>query len=182
MKNANRKSTIKGIIANTETQTFENFEIEVPYTRSKVKAVALVKEAMNLDNTALVSITKVINEPLKRVQYDTGKLIENAQAFYEYEVDAKNEAADDEAVIKVTIYDYSGQVWAVVDSGEYITEFITAPSHVKFGKVDTRGFIKMTAENLLSAKVIGVDADKREPRIEFITIKNDALEKCVKND
>lgn len=182
MANENRKSTVKGIIANTEKQTFENFEIETPYTRSNSMAIKYAKEAMKLDDNALVSIVEIINKPFKRPIYDAGKLIENAIEFFDDETDAKNAASDSVSVIKVTDYVYSGQVWAILDSGEYYTEFIKDASPVKFGKVDTRGFIKMRAEKRLSGKVIGVHGDKREVRFQFITIENDALEKCVKND
>ena len=87
MKNTNeRKSIIRGIIANPATKSFEEFEVETAYTRSEIKACELAREALNLENRAImVSVTEIINEAVKPIVYDAQSLIDFADAVYDYE-------------------------------------------------------------------------------------------------
>lgn len=176
-KNENRTSTVKGIIANPQTQTFEQFEIETAYTRSTVKAVEMAREIMNLDPAVMVSVTEIVNQPLVKVQYDAQSLIENMRESFENQEEAENAAAENESVIGYELYLYSGQIWAVA-SEEYVTEFVRYFSTVKHTKVDARAFIKMRYEQENeSAQVIGIHADERKEQKRFAVISDEQLAK-----
>ena len=174
-KNENRTSTVKGIIANPQTQTFEQFESETAYTRSAVKAVELAREALNLDPTVMVSVTEIVNQPLVKVQYDAQSLIENMRESFENQEEAENAAEENEQVIGYELFAYSGQIWAV-SGEEYVTEFVRYFSTVKHTKVDARAFIKMRYEQENEfAQVIGIHGDERKEQKRFAVISEENL-------
>ena len=174
-KNENRTSTVKGIIANPQTQTFEQFEIETAYTRSAVKAVEMAREILNLDNSVMSSVTEIVNQPLVKVQYDAQSLIENMRESFGNQEEAESAAEENESVIKYELYAYSGQIWAVAGE-EYVTEFVRYFSTVKHTKVDARAFIKMRYEQENdSAQVIGIHGDERKEQKQFAVIGNEQL-------
>lgn len=174
-KNENRTSTVKGIIANPQTQTFEQFEIETAYTRSAVKAVEMAREILNLDNSVMISVTEIVNQPLVKVQYDAQSLIENMRESFGNQEEAESAAEENESVIKYELYAYSGQIWAVAGE-EYVTEFVRYFSTVKHTKVDARAFIKMRYEQENdSAQVIGIHGDERKEQKQFAVIGNEQL-------
>lgn len=174
-KNENRTSTVKGIIANPQTQTFEQFEIETAYTRSAVKAVEMAREILNLDNSVMVSVTEIINQPIVKVQYDAQSLIENMRESFENQEEAENAAAENETVIPYELYMYSSQIWAVAGE-EYATKFVRYFSTVKHTKVDARAFIKMRYEQEnKSAQVIGIHADERKEQKRYAVISDEQL-------
>lgn len=176
-KNENRTSTVKGIIANPQTQTFEQFEIETAYTRSAVKAVEMAREALNLDPAVMVSVTEIVNQPLVKVQYDAQSLIENMRESFENQEAAENAAAENETVIPYELYMYSGQIWAVAGE-EYATDFVRYFSTVKHTKVDARAFIKMRYEQENeTAQVIGIHGDERKEQKRFAVISDENLAK-----
>ena len=176
-KNENRKSTIKGMLANPVKQTFEQFEIETEYTRSNVKAAELVKQAMKLDPQIMVSVFEIINTPLEAVKYDAQSLKEFASEIFADEIEAKNYAEKNNVrVIRFDQFIYSGQVWAF-NGEDYVTDFHGYESTVKLGKVDTRGAIKMNYEKLHKGyKVIGIHGDKREEFRRYACITPENLE------
>lgn len=174
-KNENRTSTVKGIIANPQTQTFEQFEIETAYTRSAVKAVEMAREVLNLDPSVMVSVTEIVNQPLVKVQYDAQSLIENMRESFGNQEEAENAAAENEQVIAYELFAYSGQIWAVAGE-EYATEFVRYFSTVKHTKVDARAFIKMRYEQENeNAQVIGIHADERKEQKRFAVISEENL-------
>ena len=174
-KNENRTSTVKGIIANPQTQTFEQFEIETAYTRSAVKAVEMAREILNLDNSVMISVTEIVNQPLVKVQYDAQSLIENMRESFGNQEEAESAAEENESVIEYELYAYSGQIWAVAGE-EYVTEFVRYFSTVKHTKVDARAFIKMRYEQENdSAQVIGIHGDERKEQKQFAVIGNEQL-------
>lgn len=174
-KNENRTSTVKGIIANPQTQTFEQFEIETAYTRSAVKATEMAREALNLDPAVMVSVTEIVNQPLVKVQYDAQSLIENMRESFENQEEAEKAAAENETVIAYELFMYSGQIWAVAGE-EYVTEFVRYFSTVKHTKVDARAFIKMRYEQENeSAQVIGIHGDERKEQKRFAVISEENL-------
>lgn len=176
-KNENRTSTVKGIIANPHTQTFEQFEIETAYTRSAVKAVEMAREALNLDKSVMVSVTEIVNQPIAKVQYDAQSLIENMRESFENQAEAEKATAENEQVIAYEIYLYSGQIWAV-SGEEYATEFVRYFSTVKHTKVDARAFIKMRFEQENeNAFVIGIHGDERKCEKRFAVISDEQLAK-----
>ena len=174
-RNENRTSMVKGIIANPQTQTFEQFEIETAYTRSAVKAVEMAREALNLDPAVMVSVTEIVNQPLMKVQYDAQSLIENMRESFGNQEEAEKAAAENETVIAYELFMYSGQIWAV-SGDEYTTEFVRYFSTVKHTKVDARAFIKMRYEQENeSAQVIGIHADTRTCEKRFAVIGDEQL-------
>lgn len=174
-KNENRTSTVKGIIANPQTQTFEQFEIETAYTRSAVKAVEMAREILNLDPTVMVSVTEIVNQPLVKVQYDAQSLIENMRESFGNQEEAENAAAENETVIPYELFMYSGQIWAVAGE-EYETEFARYFSTIKHTKVDARAFIKMRYEQENeSAQVIGIHGDERKEQKRYAVISDEQL-------
>lgn len=174
-KNENRTSTVKGIIANPQTQTFEQFEIETAYTRSAIKAVEMAREALNLDPAVMVSVTEIVNQPLVKVQYDAQSLIENMRESFENQEEAENAAAENETVIPYELFMYSGQIWAV-SGEEYATDFVRYFSTVKHTKVDARAFIKMRYEQENeTVLVIGIHGDKRKEQKRYAVISEENL-------
>ena len=175
MKNTNeRKSIIRGIIANPATKSFEEFEVETAYTRSEIKACELAREALNLENRAImVSVTEIINEAVKPIVYDAQSLIDFADAVYDYDNDA--EPTETQTVVEFVKYIYTAQIWAV--SGEdYTTESWEYESTVKLGKVDTRAAIAMNYEHEnKNWKVLAVHNDKREQVKRYALIEREAL-------
>ena len=178
-RNENRKSTVKGIIANPQTQTFEAFEIETPYTRSIPKAVEMAREYFQLANDIMVSVTEIHNEALKPVVYDSQAVFDEMVADYETKENAEENCNENCSVIPYTMYQYEAQVW-LFNGDEYTTEFFTDNSPMKFGKVDTRGFIRIAAEQFFESKVIGIHDDKRFEEKRYAIVENDRLEFCIK--
>lgn len=176
-KNENRKSTVKGILANTKEQTFEQFEIETEYTRSNVKAAELVREAMKLDDFVLVSVMEIVNEPVKKIEYDAQSLTEFASEIFTDEEEANKFAeANNCELVKFERFTYTAQIWAVIGE-EYKTEFHTYVSCVKLGKVDTRAALVMNYEKQnKGAQVIGIHADERKAEKCFAAITAENLE------
>ena len=178
-RNENRKSTIKGIIANPQTQTFEAFEIETPYTRSIPKAAEMAREILNLEDGVMVSITEIHNEALKPVVYDSQAVFDEMIADYETKEKAEKNCNELSTVVPYTMYKYKAQVW-LFNGDEYTTEFFVDQSPMKFGKVDTRGFIRMAAEQFFESKVIGIHDDNRYEEKRYAIVENDRLEFCIK--
>lgn len=175
-KNESRTSTVKGIIANPQTQTFEQFEIETAYTRSAVKATEMAREILDLDPTVMVSVTEIVNKPLVKVQYDAQSLIENMRESFANQDEAENAAEENETVIPYELYMYSCQIWAV-GGEEYVTEFVHYFSTVKHTKVDARAFIKMRYEHENElAQVIGIHGDERKEQKRYAVISEKNLE------
>ena len=173
MKNTNeRKSIIRGFMANPYTKTFDEFEIETAYTRSLTKAVEFAREELALDNDVMLSVTEIINEPVKAVEYDAQSLCEFATA-----IDNRNdfEPTETQIVIPFTAYVYSGQIWA--NSGEdYTTEFYEVERNIKLTKVDQRAAVAMAYEKEWDKwHVLGVHNVKREAVERFALIEREAL-------
>ena len=179
-RNENRKSTVKGIIANPQTQIFEAFEIEIPYTRSTQKAAEFAREILNIEEYIMLSVTEIQNEALKPIVYDNQLVCDYMTADFETKEEAEQNANEMQSVIPYTMFIYSGQVW-LTDGEKYSTEHFTDWSALKFGKIDTRGFVKMMAESFYNAKVIGINDDKRTEQKRFAIVDNDKLQLCVKN-
>lgn len=174
-KNENRTSTVKGIIANPQTQTFEQFEIETAYTRSAVKAVEMAREILNLDAAVMISVTEIVNQPVVKVQYDAQSLIENMRELALSESDAKEIAQDGDQIIPFEMFKYTGQIWAV-NGEEYTTEEYTTWSTVKHTKVDARAWLKMCYEKEFEgSQVIGIHADIRTCEKRFAVISDENL-------
>ena len=169
----NRKSTIKGIIANPESQTFETFEIETAYTRSAVKAVELAREALNIPNACMVSVTEIMNEAAKSINYDATSLMEFASDYGHIN---DYEPKENEFVIPFTMFTYSAQIWAIGNDDTYTTEFFEYESTVKLTKVDARAAVKMAYElENKNDHVIGIHNDTRTEEKWYALITRENL-------
>lgn len=173
MKNTNeRKSIIRGFMANPYTKTFDEFEIETAYTRSLTKAVEFAREELALDKDVMLSVTEIINEPVKAVEYDAQSLCDFATAIDNHD---DFEPTETQTVIPFTAYIYSGQIWAV--SGEdYTTEHYEVERNIKLTKVDQRVAVAMAYEKEWENwHVLGVHEVKREAVERFALIEREAL-------
>ena len=180
-RNENRQSTVKGIIANPITQTFEQFEIKTPYTRSTVKAVEFAREQLEItDPQIMVSVTEVVPDELKKVAYDAQLIIENSAGTYDNKERAEDDVTENETVLAYTMHGYSGQLWMIDNEGEYTTVFFADESPLKFGKVDTRAFLKMAGEEVYGCKVIGIHNEERQELKRYAIVSNDKLHLCEK--
>lgn len=181
-RNENRQSTVKGIIANPITQTFEQFEIKTPYTRSTVKAVEFAREQLEItDPQIMVSVTEVVPDELKKVVYDAQLVVDNMAIDYEDAELANDACTDDETVIPYTMHIYQGQVWMYdEETKNYHTNAIIDQSPLKFTKVDARAFIKMSAETYYGLKVIGIHDEERTEIKRYAIVPNDKLQMCEK--
>lgn len=181
-RNENRQSTVKGIIANPITQTFEQFEIKTPYTRSTVKAVEFAREQLEInDPQIMVSVTEVIPDELKKVIYDAQLVFDNMTTDY-FEEELANDSCDEnETVIPYVMHIYEAQVWMYDEKNkDYTTEPFVDQSPLKMTKVDARAFIKMMAESHYDKTVIGIhDAERTEIK-RFAIVPNDKLHLCEK--
>ena len=181
-RNENRQSTVKGIIANPITQTFEQFEIKTPYTRSTVKAVEFAREQLEInDPQIMVSVTEVVPDEIKRIVYDAQLVFKNMLDDCEDVESAKDLVNAGETVIPYTMHVYQGQVWMYdEDTKEYQTNAIIDQSPLKFTKVDARAFIKMSAEAYYDLKVIGIHDEERTEIKRYAIVSNDKLHLCEK--
>ena len=169
----NRKSTIKGVIANPETQTFETFEVETAYTRSAIKAIELARETLHIPNNCMVSVTEIINEAAKPINYDAASLMDFASDYGHIN---DYEPKENELVLPFTMFTYSAQIWAIGNDDEYSTEFFEYESTVKLTKVDARAALKMAYEHENKHDhVIGIHNDARTEEKWFALITREAL-------
>lgn len=181
-KNENRQTTVKGIMANPATQTFEEFEVKTPYTRSTIKAVELARDILKCNPAVMVSVTELMQEEVKKTEYHAQLIYENMAEDFETmeEAESANAAKDfSYSVIAYTMYHYDAQVW-IKDGDDYMTLFITDYSPLKLTKVDARALLKMAAENNYGGEVIGVHGDTREASKRFALITPEKLAECVK--
>ena len=178
-KNENRKTTAKGFIANPYTKTFDEFEERIDYTRSLTKAIALVRKEKALDADVMISVTELIQDEVKRIVYNSELVFENMVSDYENEEDANSYVFDNQTVIQYTMYEYSAHVW-MKNGKEYTSEYVLDNSPLKLGKIDTRAFIRMSAEKLFDCNCIAVNGEERTEVKRFAIVDNDKLKLCVK--
>lgn len=179
-KNENRKTTVKGVLANPQTQKFQEFEETISYTRSTVKAAKAIREMMGLESHVMVSIFELIQEDVKKPVYNSQLITE----FMICDAPSRDEVEaivrENQTIIKYGMYYYSAQLWLDF-GGDYRTEPILDNSPLKLSKVDARAFVKLCGENLYTgAKVIGIHNCDRELVERYAIINNDDLEKCIK--
>lgn len=179
---ANRETTVKGFIINTNSQEFTPFEETISYARSAQKAVELVREKMQLDNdpSIVITVNEIINEAPKPIKYNDGKIYDfSVGDFYDKE-DAEKQCTDGYEVKEIRWFEYEAAYWAT-NGDEYVTDFVHDESHVGFTKVDMRAFLAMSAEQLTGFKVIGIHNETKRETKRYCIIKSDELEKCIES-
>ena len=178
-KNANRTTKVTATIVTLEPLSKETKELEISYTRSYPKAIEAVKEALKLDDSALVAIEELINTPLKKKIYHAQSIRKYMRTDFETQEEAEENAIAHEYVIPYTMYNYEAQVWFYVESDNaYYTSPFVDDSPLKMTKVDARSFIKMCAEAYFEAQIIGIHDDKRYAVTRYALVNEKDLEFC----
>lgn len=161
-------------------------ELYVSYIRATAKdatekAIKAVREALELDNSAMIGIIKIENEKAEQKRYNNGKVYDYRIADYESENEAKEHAKEDDdlTVRKIAWYGYKAAYWAKDENGEHYTDYIYDESPLNMTKLERRSFLKMSAEQLTGYKVIGIDDDDKQELIRYCVITIDDLEKCI---
>lgn len=180
-RNDGRKTFAIGKLGFFNEGRFEDFETEIDYTRSETIAAEKVREVLNLANDVMVQVTELKQTEIKKTVYNSGKIFENMSADFDDEEIAKASATENQTVIPYTMFEYEAQFWAVNSDGEYITDYITDNSPIKFTRVNMRHFLAISAENLTpNYKVLAIHGEKRIEVTRFAIVENDKLPLCVK--
>lgn len=179
-KNENRQTEVKFMFWSSEDndngKPYEKTE-KICYTRSE--AIAL-KELTKKYPNAMIQVKEVKPDELVKIVYNSQLVFENAETAHETEESANESATENYTIIPFTMYAYEGQYWAVSDGGEYETDSIYDESPVKFGKIDTRGFLRMSAEQLTGMHVLAIHNDTRIELKRWAVVPNERVEMCVK--
>lgn len=184
-KNANRTTKVLVKIANPNATNPEEFftekELVIPYTRSE--KIAFTSVAEMLEDDMMFNIIELRNEPLKKVVYDAQLVFDNMLEDCEDLETANDRVNEGESVIPYTMYYYDAHIWYKFDDDgitNFCTDSFTDSSPLKFGVIDTREFIKMTASAYFDAEIIGLYEPTRTEVKRYAIVPNDKLQACVK--
>ena len=179
-KFANRTTTVKGFLIDTEKQSFTPFEEVVSYVRGNDKAVKLVSEKLNISDNTVITVTEIINEKAKPIVYNDGKIFDLAQEVFVSKEEAEEYAnANNLDVKEVTRYTISAHLWVRYED-EYNTCVGAYESNTNYTKANARQFVKMRyEESHEGVTVIGVVDEKKEPYNAYAVIDSEELAKCV---
>lgn len=179
-KFANRTTTVKGFLIDTEKQTFTPFEEVVSYVRGNDKAVKLVSEKLGVSDNTVITVTEIINEKAKPVVYNTGKIFDLAQEVFVSKEEAEEYAKANGLVVKeVTRYTISAHLWTR-NEDVYATCVGAYEANANYTKANARQFVKMRYEETHEGvTVIGVIDEKKEPYIAYATIDSEELAACI---
>ena len=177
-----RTTEVKGFIIDPTTQSFDEFECTVPYTRTAEKAAKAVAEALGIEAPKIVSVSEVINT---RVEYDNAKVYTHAVELYAADVDPALYAdiliAEHKAInVRVKRYDCMG--WAYnADTDEYDTVALTCETGGHIARGDVRAVMAMRYESDFTGwRIIATHGMQcREYKAVAIVPESD-LEKCTK--
>lgn len=180
-RNDGRKTLAIGKLGFFNEGRFEDFETEIDYTRSETIAAEKVRETLELANDVMVQVTELVQTEIKKTVYNSGKVFENMWADFEDEETAKEYMLENQTIVSYTMFEYEAHFWAVNSDGEYITDYVTDNSPVKFTRVNMRQFLAISAENLEpNYKVLAIHGEKRTETTRFAIVENDKLSLCVK--
>ena len=179
---ADRETTVKGFIINTNSQEFTPFEEVISYARSAQKAVELVREKMQLDNdpSIVITVNEIVNEAPKPIKYNESKIYDFSVGRYYEKEDAEKQCPDGYEVKEIRWFEYEAAYWAT-NGEEYITDFVHDESPIGFTKVDMRAFLVMSAEQLTGFKVIGIHGETKHETKRYCVIESAYLEKCIES-
>ena len=187
-----RKSIVKGIWANAQTQEFNQFEIETDYTRSIEKAVKLAKAIINPDNNPaiMVSVSDIVNEKASRKYYDNAAMYLEAAQMCIDEEEAKNECKENETIVKGFYYSYNTHVFYFdMNANEYKVAPFSWDSGANITARDCRAMLTMRFEETHNGcKVITMHEwgnskgyTKSQDTVWYI-LTPEQLERCMKEE
>lgn len=191
--NTERKSTVKGIWANAQTQEFHPFEIATDYTRSIEKAIKLVAASINPDNdpNIMISVTEIVNEKATRKVWNNAALYIEAREMCMTEAEALEINDANELVIKGHLYGFETQIWAYnPTTEEYITKPFSWTTGANVTAKDARAMLAMRFEETHEGyKVLGMNHwstskgyTKAQDDVWFVINEDVARERCVKEE
>lgn len=191
--NEERKTLVKGMIADAQLKTFEAFEVETAYTRSLEKAVKFASAILNPDNEPhiMVSVSEIVNEKAQRKLWNNTALYLEARKMCMSEEEANDIREDDEIVVKGFLYTFYTNVWAYnIDTHEYITEFYSWSSGYNSTAKDARAVLAMRYEKMHpNTRVIGMHTfetskgyTKAQDNVWYVINKEFAYEHCMKQE
>lgn len=189
---AERKTTVKGIWANANTQEFNQFEVVTEYTRSTEKAVKLASEILNPDNdpAIMVSVSELIQEKAARKYYDNAAMYLTARQTCMTEEEAKEQCNEDETIVKGFFYTYHTCVFYFnTIENEYAVTPFTWTSGANSTARDCRAMLAMRFEEIYGGcKVIDMHEwgtskgyTKTQDTAWFI-LTPEQLERCLKKE
>lgn len=177
-KNENRQTEVKFYYWNpTEGGTPTEKTEKINYTRSDAIAQKTLAEKYN---GCMIQVIELKQEEIVRTVYNPQLVYENASIVCETEESANENNGENFTIVPFTMYSYEGQYWAVSDNGNYETDAIYDESPVKFGKIDTRGFLRMSAEQLTGMHVLAIHNDTRTELKRWAVVPNERIELCIK--
>ena len=149
--NTERKSTVKGVWIDMQTQAFNEYEIETEYTRSLDKAVKLANAIINPGNNPMIVVTvkEIVNEKAARRYYDNALLYAEARDMCMGQTEAEASVQEGEIIVKGTLYNFETQVFAYNLATQ---SYITRPFHWSCGNNvtarDARAMLAMRYEEM----------------------------------
>lgn len=175
----NKNTVIRGIIANPETQTFEQFEITTDYVRSNERAIAKVREALNLNDNVMVSISELKQEEKRTFKW----LVADLKAAFTPEYEQPEDVPENFTAISVTLYDYVADVFGYQDA-EPIAKHVHVYGHAhKATKTDAREIVRTFAlEYEGFTSVVCVAGCKRDESQVWFVVPDDEIEAYKKYD
>lgn len=191
--NEERKTLVKGMVADAQLKTFEAFEVETAYTRSIEKAVKFASAILNPDNEPhiMVSVSEIVNEKAQRKVWNNSALYLESREMCMSEDEANELREDDEIVVKGFLYIFNTNIWAYnIVTQEYVTEFYSWSSGNNSTAKDARALLAMRYEEMHpNTRVIGMHMfetpkgyTKAQYDVWFVINKEYAYEQCMKQE
>lgn len=171
----NTITTIHAYVIDIENMTKNEVEyVSETYTRSEKKAEEIIREALDIEESALVKIFKLEQSNEKPTEYNIGKMLHDG---YGWAV-TDEELEENEIAIPITLYKYYANVYFEDIDGDNPTaqKYITDATHRKLTKGSARDYIKMCVETeYTDVKCVMVTHNTRKEGEAFIIIdKEDA--------
>lgn len=182
----NNKTVVKGFIINKSNGQATAFEATTAYVRSTEKAAKMIDVSAYgfKPEDVIVVVSECINEKATPKQYNTSKIYDLCESEFDNEETAKQYAANANDLICKAIpwYQISGQVWAVNDKGEYITDTVADETPINATKCDVRHILANSFETAYENEftAIGVHGEEKTQITKYCVITAENLEKCVK--
>lgn len=191
--NMERKSTIKGVWIDMQSQAFNEYEIETDYTRSLDKALKLAKEIINPDNNEniVVTVKEIVNEKAARRYYDNAAIYAEAREMCYGQAEAEDIAEEAETVVKGIVYEFDTNIFAYNTAAE---TYAAKAFHWSCGNnvtaKDARAMLAMRFEEInpdwrtIAMHVWGNTKGyvKRETQVWFVIDKQTLQDHCMKED
>lgn len=188
-----RKTLVKGMVADAQLKTFEAFEVETAYTRSLEKAVKFASAILNPDNEPhiMVSVSEIVNEKAQRKVWNNAALYLESREMCMTEEEANELREDGEIVVKGFLYSFNTNIWAYnTVTQEYVTEFYSWSGGNNSTAKDARAMLAMRYEEMHpNTRVIGMHMfetskgyTKAQDDVWYVINKEYAYEHCMKQE